>query len=214
MWPPWPADAGALAVGSESGGMTFINTDGLTFLGPGSEWFWTAVSAVAVVVTLVAIYRAIAHPAERQGGAAVRCRGARVGVRAVHPRTSRRCPVHSRRPRPRGARGGEPARRLVENLASLIRAGHLIQSRIVGQWGGRILVFWTMLRPTYSWSRVNAPDELWTTFEWLSNQGRRHGKDHSDELTSLSPEKIARWIGRLEEELAIEEAMRAGPAAQ
>ena len=101
-----------------------------------------------------------------------------------------------------------------ENLASLIRAGHLNQSRIVGQWGGRILVFWTMLRPTDSWSRVNAPDELWTTFEWLSNQVRRHGKDHSDELTSLSPEKIARWIGRLEEELAIEEAMRAGPAAQ
>jgi hypothetical protein len=31
--------------------MTFIQTDGLTFLGPGSEWFWTAfpnaVSAVA-----------------------------------------------------------------------------------------------------------------------------------------------------------------------
>ncbi len=29
----------------------------LSFLGPGSEWFWSAVSAVAVVVTLYAIYR-------------------------------------------------------------------------------------------------------------------------------------------------------------
>jgi hypothetical protein len=39
--------------------MTFINTDGLSFLGPGSEWFWTAVSAVALVATLIAIYRQV-----------------------------------------------------------------------------------------------------------------------------------------------------------
>ena len=37
--------------------MKFINTDGMAFIGPGSEWFWSAVSAVVVAVTLVAIYR-------------------------------------------------------------------------------------------------------------------------------------------------------------
>jgi hypothetical protein len=25
--------------------MTLINTDGLSFIGPGSEWFWTAAAA-------------------------------------------------------------------------------------------------------------------------------------------------------------------------
>ena len=37
--------------------MKFINTDGLAFIGPGSEWFWTAVSGLILVVTFLAIYR-------------------------------------------------------------------------------------------------------------------------------------------------------------
>jgi hypothetical protein len=34
-----------------------INTDGLAFIGPGSEWFWTAVSGIVLAVTFLAIYR-------------------------------------------------------------------------------------------------------------------------------------------------------------
>ena len=34
-----------------------INTDGMAFIGPGSEWFWTALTAVVVAVTFIAIYR-------------------------------------------------------------------------------------------------------------------------------------------------------------
>lgn len=37
--------------------MTFKNTNGMAFIGPGSEWFWTAVSGVGLIVTFVAIYR-------------------------------------------------------------------------------------------------------------------------------------------------------------
>ena len=36
--------------------MKIINTDGLAFIGPGSEWFWAAAQFVVVAVTLVAIY--------------------------------------------------------------------------------------------------------------------------------------------------------------
>ena len=32
--------------------MSFINTDGLSFIGPGSEWFWTAFQGVIVALTL------------------------------------------------------------------------------------------------------------------------------------------------------------------
>jgi len=34
-----------------------INTDGMAFIGPGSEWFWTALSGLVLAVTFVAIYR-------------------------------------------------------------------------------------------------------------------------------------------------------------
>jgi hypothetical protein len=34
-----------------------INTDGMAFIGPGSEWFWTALSGLVLAVTFIAIYR-------------------------------------------------------------------------------------------------------------------------------------------------------------
>lgn len=37
--------------------MKFINTDGMAFIGPGSEWFWTALSGIILAVTFIAIYR-------------------------------------------------------------------------------------------------------------------------------------------------------------
>ena len=37
--------------------MQLIETDGLVLIGPGSEWFWMALSGVALTVTFAAIYR-------------------------------------------------------------------------------------------------------------------------------------------------------------
>lgn len=37
--------------------MNFINTDGMAFIGPGSEWLWTTVSGIVLAVTFVAINR-------------------------------------------------------------------------------------------------------------------------------------------------------------
>jgi len=34
-----------------------VNTDGLAFIGPGSEWFWTGLQFMALAVTFIAIYR-------------------------------------------------------------------------------------------------------------------------------------------------------------
>ena len=37
--------------------MTLINTAGMSFIGPGSEWFWTALGVIIAAVTLLGIYR-------------------------------------------------------------------------------------------------------------------------------------------------------------
>jgi len=37
--------------------VSLINTDGMSFFGPGSEWFWTALQFAALTITFVAIYR-------------------------------------------------------------------------------------------------------------------------------------------------------------
>ena len=40
--------------------MKLINTDGMAFIGPGSEWFWTALTGLVLAVTFIAIYRQLA----------------------------------------------------------------------------------------------------------------------------------------------------------
>lgn len=37
--------------------MTFINTAGLSILGPGSEWLWTMLSGIVLAVTFLALYQ-------------------------------------------------------------------------------------------------------------------------------------------------------------
>ena len=37
--------------------MKLINTDGMSFIRTGSEWFWTALSGVVLAVTFLGIYR-------------------------------------------------------------------------------------------------------------------------------------------------------------
>jgi hypothetical protein len=46
------------AVATQEGpDVKLINTDGMAFIGPGSEWFWTALSGLVLAVTFLAIYR-------------------------------------------------------------------------------------------------------------------------------------------------------------
>jgi hypothetical protein len=47
----------AAAGGMEGTVVMLINTDGLALIGPGSEWFWTALQFTALAVTFIAIYR-------------------------------------------------------------------------------------------------------------------------------------------------------------
>ena len=37
--------------------MKLINTDGMAPIGPGSEWFWTALSGLVLAITFLAVYR-------------------------------------------------------------------------------------------------------------------------------------------------------------
>ena len=61
--PSWQQDGCA--------GVKIINTDGLAFIGPGSEWFWTAVSGIVLAVTFIAIWRQLALQRSAAGYAQV-----------------------------------------------------------------------------------------------------------------------------------------------
>ena len=51
--------------------MKLINTDGMSFIGPGSEWFWTGISGIVLAVTFVAIWRQLSLQRSASGYAQV-----------------------------------------------------------------------------------------------------------------------------------------------
>ena len=150
--------------------MTFINTDGMSFIGPGSEWFWTAVSGIVLAVTFIAIYRqlSLARAAnaftqlsalveEWQGERLVRKRVAvlvaiRDGVALADIPDS-----------PAGA-----VANYWEKVGALARAGHVAPS-LVAEGLGAADSWWGILAPWVLKARtVDANAGLFEHFEWLA----------------------------------------------
>ena len=60
--------------------MKLINTDGMAFIGPESEWLWTALTFVTLSVTFIAIYRQLkAQQLQLAQGLSLRARARRLG---------------------------------------------------------------------------------------------------------------------------------------
>ena len=150
--------------------MTFINTDGMAFIGPGSEWFWTALSGIVLAVTFVAIYRqlALARGAnafaqlgalvnEWQGELLVRKRIAiTLALRdGVAPADIPNAPASA-------------VANFWEKVGALARAGHVAPSLIAEGFGGAQL-WWAILAPYVMKARAEDADpDFWEHFEWLA----------------------------------------------
>jgi hypothetical protein len=147
-----------------------INTDGMSFIGPGSEWFWTALSGVILAVTFLAIYRqlklarganAFAHLSalvdEWQGERLVRKRVAvlvaiRAGAEAADIPDSPAVAVAN----------------YWEKVGALARAGHVAPS-LVAEGLGAADSWWGILAPWVLRVRtVDANPGLYEHFEWLA----------------------------------------------
>ena len=150
--------------------MEFINTDGMAFIGPGSEWFWTALSGVVLAITFIAIYRqlSLARSAnaftqlsalvdEWQGERLVRKRVAvlvaiRDGVAAADLPDSPAVAVAN----------------YWEKVGALARAGHVAPS-LIAEGLGAADGWWGILAPWVARTRVvDANAELFEHFEWLA----------------------------------------------
>ena len=157
--------------------MRFINTDGMSFIGPGSEWFWTAISGIVLAVTFVAIYRQLALA--RSANAFVQL-GALVdewqGERILRKRIAVLRALRD------GAAPADvpesPALGIAnfwEKVGALARAGHVDESLIAEGFSGTE-VWWGTLAPWVAKIRTeDANPALWEHFEWLAGaMVRRH----------------------------------------
>jgi hypothetical protein len=176
-----------------------INTDGLAFIGPASEWFWTAVSGGRARGDVHCDLPAAPAPGKCRRGRAGGRAPARLAFGAVGPES--RCRPASVPPGAATAIGS-----FWERVGYLVRAGH-VDSRVIDEVFSGVGVWWTLIAPMTSAERIAQGDpRLGEHFEWLAGtldeMARRSG------ATTMDDSRRTSWKER--QILANVETIRAG----
>lgn len=151
--------------------MKFINTDGMVFIGPGSEWFWTAVSGMVLAFTFIALYRQL------------RLQSSSAAIdqldRYQHEWESERTLQHELAILVALRDGTDPTHppagpasyvaNFWERIAFLTRRGHLDRVLLWNSLGPVCYLWWATLAPFVLrvWSEQADP-LLWEHFEWMA----------------------------------------------
>ena len=203
--------------------MKLINTDGMAFIGPGSEWFWTALSGIVLAVTFLAIYRQLRL--QRSQGAieqidafarewnSERFLSYRLNVLVALQDGAD--PAHV------SGAAADPLSNYWEGIGTLVRAGHLDRRLLWDNHGNSCQAWWGYLGPYCRATRARLEDPaIFENFEWLADamdamDRQAGGRVVYNEalLTSL----LASGINNTRERLRIEQSLRtvilASPAA-
>jgi hypothetical protein len=148
-----------------------INTDGLAFIGPGSEWFWTAVSGLVLAITFLAIYRQLRF--QRDAAATEQVNGllnewssermARAKLTVLLALEAGTDPLDL------PDRAVSHVGFFWQRVGYLARRGHMDRRLVYEHLGSQIEDWWAWLRPRVLADREGTHDPgLWQGFEWLA----------------------------------------------
>lgn len=160
-----------------------MNLDDLTFIGSGSEWFWSMAQFVIVAITLVGIYRQV-----RLAASASAIQQMDAITREWRSEASTRQTVEILR----GLQDGVPLSNVPYGAASsigdfwegigyLVRHGHIDFRLFYDHLGNSAIWWWTVLRPWTLRVRAEAsmPNAL-KDFEWISARVAEHLRREGD----------------------------------
>ncbi len=179
-----------------------VNLGDLTFIGTGSEWFWTMVSGLVVAVTFVIIYRQL----KAQGAA-----NAFQRIETVHRRWGSKELVLARLEVALQLRDGtldvandtraDTVLNFFELVRDLNRQGYLGDEEIARSFGAAIVVWWRLLEPVIqAQSALEGDPEMWSGLTELVTIVRRYdqkrGVDRAVLLTWSTDELLASVITR------------------
>jgi hypothetical protein len=189
-----------------------INTNGLAFLGPGSEWFWSMAQFVLVVGTLVGIYRQLAM---------ARSASAREQLVSWDREWSSERMMRHRLDVLVALRDGADPGHLPdgavgsisdwwETIGQLARSGDQDRKHLYLSYTASCQIWWALLAPTIRRVRAErGTSQLIVDFEWLAGlfaeMDRRAGRPTYDEAM-LGPLEVA--IASLQERLHVEQSLR------
>lgn len=194
--------------------MTLINTDGMSFIGPGSEWFWTALGVIIAAVTLLGIYRQL----RLQLGA-----GAIEQMETINKEFQSEQMSRARLAVLLALRDGVDQANLPpvandianfwERVGYLVKAGHVDRVLVNQYFDASIRAWWGWLAPATRVARERDADPaLYENFEWLTGlmaeMDRKAGKTATfDEANRAS--LVPLYIERNREVVRIAEESRA-----
>lgn len=194
--------------------MTLINTDGMSFIGPGSEWFWTALGVIIAAVTLIGIYRQLRL--QLGAGAIEQMETINKEFQSEQMSRGRLAVLLALRD------GADPANlppvandiaNFWERVGHLVRAGHVDRVLVNQYFDASIRVWWGWLAPAIRVARERDADPAqYENFEWLAGLmaelDRKAGKTATfDEANRAS--LISLYIERNREVVRIAEESRA-----
>ena len=180
-----------------------INFDGMAFIGPGSEWFWTMLQFLALAITFYAIYRQLR--AQRAAAATQRMEAWQekwFSDSLIHARlTVAIWRKHAASPSPTFE--ARAALNLLctffEDLGTLEAAGYVTWKEVEATWGEGLVMYWALLGPTVMELRASMPS-AYAEFERLAKRAdemaRRRGEDWSVPESAI-PELVETQIGVL-----------------
>jgi hypothetical protein len=148
-----------------------VNTDGMALIGPGSEWFWTALSGLVLAITFLGIYRQLriarsANAFDQLNRLSDNWESERMNRHKLQVLVAVRDGADPANV-PSGAAGY--VRDFWEDMALLIRAGHIDRRLVHESFAAPCRAWWATLAPVVRRLRVEAADpRLSHDHEWLA----------------------------------------------
>jgi hypothetical protein len=191
--------------------VTFINTNGMAFIGPGSEWFWAALQFTALTITFIAIYRQLriarsTRAVEQVDGYSRQLDSERMARCQLAILVAHRDSLEI----PNGA--SRTVANYFEGLGSLSRSGHLDVKVLWSLVGGMARLWWIVLEPFVQRLRAELGESAFEEFEWLvgmfAKLDRRAGRFFAYDAAWVATWLAAGAIEGLQDRIRIDEALR------
>ena len=194
--------------------MTLINTDGMSFIGPGSEWFWTALGVIIAAVTLIGIYRQLRL--QLGAGAIEQMETINKEFQSEQMSRARLAVLLALRDKADAASLPPVANDIAnfwERVGHLVKAGHGDRVLVNQYFDASIRVWWGWLAPaTHAVRERDADPALYENFEWLAGlmaeMDRKAGKTATFDQANRES-LIPLYIERNREVIRIAEESRA-----
>jgi hypothetical protein len=191
--------------------VTIVNTKGMAFFGPGSEWFWAALQFTALIITFTAIYRQLriarsARAVEQVQGFSSRFRDERLARYQLEILVALRDGMEI----PLGA--GIALANEHENAATLGRFGHIDVKLLWDSLSIDFEIWWNVMQPVVRRGRALDGALAYSNWEWLVREFE--GMDRqAGGFVPVDAEYVANWLAggiveRIQERIRVEQALR------